>query len=147
MTDTQTRVIITQYPRCIGPHCTGLPQSPPPPPPDIRHGFLPQQLVTSGGHHWWLVQSCSLKYPSPRPPLPRTPHYWYRVAKARTVGNWAVRILLECLLVLYHPTHQCKRDPVYMSMVLFISRVKRCKHRRSVRISLYTLFMRNECLC
>ena len=58
-------------------------------------GLVPL-LVASGDHDWRPVQTCSFEDPPP-------PHqYWHLVAKAHMLGKQAVRILLECFLVLLY---------------------------------------------
>ena len=57
----------------------------------------PPLVVISRGHHWRPVQTCSFQ------DTPSSHQYGHLVGttKTHTIGKRAVRILLECFLVLY----------------------------------------------
>ena len=83
-------------PHCTAPHTWGT-HSPVPSPSPPRHKTwdpLPLLLI-SGGNHWYLVQIYSLEEPL----SPRVLTSGGVATKTRTVGKWALCILMECFLV------------------------------------------------
>ena len=50
-------------------------------------------------HTWWSRPEICSNFYTLRPPIPLPLWYWHLVAEARTVGEQAVCILLECFLV------------------------------------------------
>ena len=89
---------------CIGPHCTG--HLTPHPTHDIRYGpppwtsdmgppALAPLLVTSGDHYWDLFKLVHLRT------HPLSPYPFTSTDISRTVSKRAVRVLLECFLLVH----------------------------------------------